>query len=151
MRSTIGLDAFEARTGDDDMPTVPIEVQVSTEQLLQAVEQLPPRELASFAAQVLALRAQREASHVGSSETALLLRINHVLPADLQRRFDDLVARRQAETITPDELHELIQITDQIEQHDGERLAALDALARLRGVTLSALMDSLGLQPPPYA
>ena len=133
------------------MPTVPIEVQVSTEQLLQAVEQLPPRELASFAAQVLALRAQREASHVGSSETALLLRINHVLPADLQRRFDDLVARRQAETITPDELHELIQITDQIEQHDGERLAALDALARLRGVTLSALMDSLGLQPPPYA
>jgi len=133
------------------MTTVPIEVQVSTEQLLQAVEQLPPRELASFAAQVLALRAQREASHVSSSETALLLRINHVLPADLQRRFNDLVARRQAETITPDELHELIRITDQIEQHDGERLAALDALARLRGVTLSALMDSLGLQPPPYA
>ncbi|HSH82198.1 MAG TPA: hypothetical protein VLA19_27035 [Herpetosiphonaceae bacterium] len=133
------------------MTTIPIEVQVSTEQLLQAVEQLPPQELASFAAQVLALRAQREASHVSSSETALLLRINHVLPAGLQRRFDQLVAKRQAETITADELHELIQITDQIEQHDGERLAALDALARLRGVTLGALMDSLGLQPPPYA
>ncbi len=133
------------------MTTIPIEVQVSTEQLLQAVEQLPPQELASFVAQVLALRAQREAPHVGASETALLLRINHALPAGLQRRFDQLVAKRQAETITSDELHELIQITDQIEQHDSDRLAALDALARLRGVTLTALMDALGLQPPPYA
>ncbi len=86
-----------------------------------------------------------------SSETVLLLRINHALPAELLHRFGELVARRQAETITSDELHELIQITDQIEHHDSERLAALDALARLRGVTLGSLMDALGIQPPPYA
>ncbi len=133
------------------MTTIPIEVQVSTEQLVQAVEQLPPQELVSFLAQVLALRAQREASHLSSSETVLLLRINHALPAELQHRFGELVAKRQAETITSDELHELIQITDQIEHHDSERLAALDALARLRGVTLGSLMDVLGIQPPPYA
>ncbi|HSH83432.1 MAG TPA: hypothetical protein VLA19_33280 [Herpetosiphonaceae bacterium] len=46
---------------------------------------------------------------------------------------------------------QLSRITDQIEQHDSDRLAALDTLARLRGVSLSALMDSLGLQPPPDA
>jgi hypothetical protein len=133
------------------MTTIPIEVQVSTEQLLQAVEQLPPQELVSFLAQVLALRAHREASHLSSSETSLLLHINRGLPDDLQHRFHELVAKRQAETITFDELHELNQITDQIEQHDSERLAALDALARLRGVTLGSLMDDLGIQPPPYA
>lgn len=133
------------------MTTIPIEVQVSTEQLLQAVQQLPPQELVSFLAQVLALRAHREASLLSSSETSLLLHINRALPDVLQHRFHELVAKRQAETITSNELHELNQITDQIEQHDSERLAALDALARLRGVTLASLMDALGIQPPPYA
>ncbi|WP_410960261.1 hypothetical protein, partial [Salmonella sp. SAL4431] len=89
---------------------------------------------------VLALRAHREASHLSSSETSLLLHINRALPNELQLRFHELVAKRQAETITSDELHELNQITDQIEQHDSERLAALDALARQRGVTLGRLM-----------
>ncbi len=83
---------------------------------------------------------------MGQSETALLLQLNRGLPDELQCRFDELVGKRQAETITPDELHELIGITDQIEQRDGERLAALDALARLRGVTLRSLMDTLGIQ-----
>ncbi len=133
------------------MTTIPIEVHVSTEQLVQAVEQLPPQELASFVAQVLALHAQREASHISSSETVLLLQINHALPTELQRRCDELVTKRRMETISLDELQELVQLTNQIEQHDSERLAALDALARLRGVTLSTLMDTLGIQPPPYA
>ena len=39
------------------MTTIPIEV--STEQLLRAVEQLPAQELDAFVAQVIALRAQR--------------------------------------------------------------------------------------------
>jgi hypothetical protein len=133
------------------MTTIPIEVQVSTEQLMHAVEHLPPHELAAFLAQVLALRARRDAAHLSASETSLLLRINHALPTELLRRLDELVAKRLAETITSDELQELIQITDQVEQHDSERLAALDALARLRGVTLPSLMDTLGIQPPPYA
>ncbi len=133
------------------MTTIPIEVQISTEQLLQAVEHLPPEELASFLAHVLALRSQREASYLSSSETTLLLQINQALPAELQHRFDELVAKRQRATITTAELDELIGLTDQIEQHDSERLAALDALARLRRVTLQSLMTTLGLQPPPYA
>jgi hypothetical protein len=134
----------------ENMTTLPVEVEVSTEQLLQAVEQLPPEEFVSFLAQVLALRAHREASHLSSSETDLLLHINRALPGELKHRFDELVAQRQAETITSDELHELNHITDQIEQHGSERLAVLDALARLRGGTLRVLMDDLGIQPPPY-
>ena len=133
------------------MATIPIEVQVSTEQLLRAVERLPPQELAAFVDQVLALRAQREAPHLSQSETALLLQINQGLPAALQRRFDELVAKRQAETITPDELQELIAITDPIEQRDAQRLAALIELAQLRQTTVPELMDSLGIKPPEYA
>ncbi len=133
------------------MTTIPIEVQVSTEQLLRAVERLPPQELAAFVSQVLVVRAQREAPSLSQSETALLLQINQGLPIELQRRFDELVAKRQAEVITLDELRELVQITDQIEQRDVQRLAALDDLARLRRMSLSELMDAIGIQPPAYA
>lgn len=131
------------------MTTIPIEV--STEQLLRAVDRLPQHELETFVAQVVALRAQRAAPHLTQGETALLLQINSGLPADIQHRFDVLVAKRQAETITPDELHDLIQITDQIEQQDAQRLAALIDLAQLRQTTVPALMNALGIQPPSYA
>ena len=133
------------------MTTIPIEVQVSTEQLLRAVEQLPAQELAAFVAQILTLQAQREAPHLSQSETVLLLEINQGISSELQQRFKELVAKRQSETITPDELHELIQITNQIEQRDAQRLAALDELASLRRMTLPELMDTLGIQPPAYA
>ena len=77
-----------------------------------------------------------------------IVQINQGLPAQIQRRFDELVAKRQAKTITLEEMEELIQITDQIEQRDAQRLAALVELARLRGTTLDALMATLGIPPP---
>src|ERR1041384_627223 len=104
------------------MTTIPIEV--STEELLRAVERLPPQDLEAFVAQVIALRAERNAPHLSREETVLLRQINARLAPDLQLRFHELVTKRQAETIIPDELQELNQITDEIEQHDAQRLAA---------------------------
>src|SRR6185436_17686073 len=129
------------------MTTIPIEAQISTEQLLRAVERLPPDDLAAFVAEVVALHAQRGAPHLGQQETALLLQINQGIPADMRRRVDELVARRQAESITADELRELMQLTEQIEQQDAARLAALLELALLRRTTLGELMNTLGITP----
>ena len=131
------------------MTTIPIEV--STEQLIRAVERLPQQELETFVAQIVALRAQRTAPHLSQDETALLLQINAGISSDLQRRFNELVAKRQTETITPAELTELIQITDEIEQQDAQRLAALIALAQLRQTPVNVLMDRLGIRPAAHA
>ena len=79
------------------MTTIPI--AVSTEQLIRAVEQLPQHELETFVAQIVALRAQRTAPHLSKDETALLLQINAGITPDLQRRFNELVAKRQTATI----------------------------------------------------
>ena len=81
----------------------------------------------------------------------LLLQINAGISPDLQRRFNELVAKRQMETITPAELTELIQITDAIEQRDAQRLAALIELAQLRQTTVPVLMDGLGIRPSAHA
>jgi hypothetical protein len=131
------------------MSTIPIEI--STEQLLQAVERLPADELAAFTERVNALHARRQVPRLSEDETTLLLQINRAsLEPAQQTRFDKLVAKRQAETITTAELQELIQLTDLSEQRDVERLQALGSLARIRGITVPALMDALGIRPPAY-
>jgi hypothetical protein len=131
------------------MSTIPIEI--STEQLLQAVERLPADELDAFAARINLLRARRSAPRLSADETTLLLHINSAgLAPEQQARFDTLVAKRQAETISAAELQELIQLTDLSEQRNVERLQALGDLARLRGTTIPALMDALGIRPPAY-
>jgi len=133
------------------MATISIEAHVSTEQLLHAVEQLPPQEFAAFVARLLALRARRQEPHLSQSETALLLQINQRIDPSNEHRLHELVAKRQDETITENELHELIGLTDLIEQRDLKRLAALDALATLRRLSLADLMASLGIPPPSHA
>jgi hypothetical protein len=130
------------------MATIPVEAHISTEQLLHALEQLPPRELAAFLDRLLALRAQRQEPHLSHAETALLLQINQGIDPSTAQRLNELVAKRRDETITPDELHELMSLTDQVEQRDVQRLAALDELAQLRRVSLADLMASLGIPPP---
>ena len=92
------------------MSTVPIEANISSDQLLRAVEHLPPQELASFVRRVLILKAQREAPSLPQAESALLEQINLNLSPAQQQQYDALVARRDAGTITAEELATLIQI-----------------------------------------
>ena len=133
------------------MSTVPLEVQVSTDQLLRAVELMGPEERDAFVARVLSLRAEQEARHLGRDEAALLLKINQPIPPEVQQRYDALIARRRAETLTPEEHGELLDLTDRVELAEAERAEAMAALAQLRGVSFPELMRSLGVQPPPYA
>lgn len=53
--------------------------------------------------------------------------------------------------MSPAEITELIQITDEIEQRDAQRLAALIELAQLRQTAVPVLMDELGIRPPAHA
>ncbi len=87
---------------------------------------------------------------IDSDETELLLKINQGLPFDTQKRYDGLVAKRKAETLTLDEHQELLGLIEQIEKSDAERVKHLADLARLRGTTLTALMKDLGIRLPAY-
>ena len=88
---------------------------------------------------------------IDSNKTELLLKINQGLPFDTQKRYDELVAKRKAETLAPDEHQELLGVIEQIEKSDAERIKHLADLARLRGTILTALMKDLGIHPPVYA
>lgn len=133
------------------MPVVQVEAQLPTDELLRAVGQLNQADLEQFVSQVIALRAKRQAPSLPRVESELLLKINEGVPSDIQKRYNDLIAKRQAETLAPDEYEELLRLTQQVEKLEARRVEYLAELARLRGTSLTALMENLGIRPPAYA
>jgi hypothetical protein len=87
---------------------------------------------------------------VPKKEAELLQRINQGLPPDVQQRYDELTAKRRAETLIPEEHQELLALVDHIEQADAERVRALIELAQLRNVSVTTLMAELGIRRPAY-
>ena len=91
-------------------------------------------------------RANNE-RRISPSETELLLQINQSLSGITWARYHELVAKRKAETLTKNEQQELIDLTDQIEIANAQRISYLVELAQLRKTPLDALMNELGLKP----
>lgn len=130
------------------MPTLHVEAQVSPDELLQAVEQLGTPDLEQFVARVLALRARRAAPSLPPEEAALLIQINLGLPSEMRARLGQLNEKCENEALTEAEHAELLGLVAQVEALEVERIERLSRLATLRGVSLTALMDELGIRPP---
>lgn len=133
------------------MPTIQIEADLSSEQLLNAARQMSGQELHQFVEQVLLLRARHERGTLPEAESELLLKINQPVPSNVQHRYDELIARRDERTLTPEEHQELLRLTDQVETLEAERVGRLIELAKLRQTSLDEVMRQLGLHPPTHA
>lgn len=133
------------------MPTIQIEADLSFEQLLNAARQMSGQELHQFVEQVLLLRARHERGTLPEAESELLLKINQPVPSNVQHRYDELIARRDERTLTPEEHQELLRLTDQVETLEAERVGRLIELAKLRQTSLDEVMRQLGLHPPTHA
>jgi hypothetical protein len=92
-------------------------------------------------------RRQPMPSHLAQEESTLLQKINQGLPEAMWQEYHDLIAKRRAETLTPEEHGRLIALSDTIEQTHAERMAYVAELARLRQVPLKTLMAQLGIKP----
>jgi hypothetical protein len=130
------------------MPTI----QIAADQLLEAARQLPPSEFNQLLERLLAWRGQlmNAAPRLSAAETALLLKINQGFAPAPQQRYDELLEKRDARTLAPEEYQELLDLTDQVEAFNVERVQALADLARLRQVSLPEVMQQLGLDTPAY-
>ncbi len=134
------------------MPTVQITAQASTEELLRSVASLPAAELDQFVARVLALRARLKAPSLPEQEATLLRKINSSgLSTTQQQRFAELDHKRQEGTLGGIEHQELLCLIDEMEALNVGRMRNLTLLAQLRQVSLTTLMQDLGIAVPPYA
>jgi len=132
------------------MSTIKVQIQLSSEDLLKAVEQLSHEDLKIFISQVITLQAQRNTSHLNQRESELLLKINQIIPSDIQNNYNNLIAKRDSLTLTNNEHQELLRLTEEIELQEAQRVECLVELANLRGTSLNTLMDNLGIQMQTY-
>ena len=65
------------------------------------------------------------------------------MPIERQQRYDQLIAKRDAETLTAEEHVELLQLSQQAEAIDVQRIEALTKLRQLLGATLSDVLQRL--------
>jgi transcriptional regulator of met regulon len=133
------------------MARVHVQAKLSKDDLLRAIDQLDKADLDDLVHKMLVLRAKRVAPSLPHNESVLLQKINQGIPYKVQKRYDDLVSKRKAETLTSDEHAELLKLTNIVEDLEKQRIQYLAELAKSRRKTLNQVMEQLGIQTPDYA
>ena len=75
------------------------------------------------------------------------MKINKAIPATLQQRYEYLLTKNRAETITEIEHKELLKVIEKVETKNAERLEYLIKLSGIRNISLDTLMKQLHLNP----
>lgn len=122
--------------------------------LAEAYNQAPAaqrKEILQTIKQKLLRTTKAKAPRLSKKETELFLIINQGLPADQQKRIEELTEKMEFESITDAEHAELLRLTDAMEIAQVKRLKAVAELAKVRNVSLSEMMHQLGLEPGRYA
>jgi hypothetical protein len=128
--------------------TVEVPARLTVDDLVTAVDQLPNDELTQFVRRVLALQSHRGLSILDREDEITLLET--IYRQRLNNRDQNRLRRRRSKSrqgrLTPEEHAELLQFVQRVEQQDLVRIKALVQLAQKRGVTVSDLLQELGIE-----
>ncbi len=132
--------------------TLTIDLNPELEAQLQAEAAKEGIDAGAFVVRTLEERLQRISrrrlpSHLSTEESALLQKIIQGLPETIWQEYQDLIAKRRAETLTPEEHVRLIELSDLIEAAHVKRITHVAELAQLRNMSLETLMRQLGIKP----
>ena len=133
------------------MPVVQLNAELSFDQLVNAVTQLPQAEFQKFLHTVDRVHPLHEEHRLSSREADLLLKINQGVPSALQQRYGVLIEKRDARALTPEEYQELLELTDRVELLDAQRMEHIVELAHFRNQSLHMLLEELGMSPSVHA
>jgi hypothetical protein len=87
----------------------------------------------------------RPSPQLSHEESEILKQMGVGLPEQTWARYDELVAKRRAETLTHQEYEELMRLTNTVEEDHAKRIELLVKLSKIRSVPLKALMGELGI------
>jgi len=123
---------------------------MSFDELLKAANELDETDLDRLFHQVAVLRAHHKANILPEEESQLLQKINQGIDPEIRSQYKILREKREAEILTDTEYEMLIKLSNEIEQFSAQRLEYLASLAQLRQVSLSTMMNTLGIPPVMY-
>lgn len=132
--------------------TLTIELRPELEARLRAEAAKVGSDLHTFIVQALEEHLGRHnrssmPSHLSLQETDLLQKIDQGLPEVIWKEYHDLIGKRRAETLTPEEHVRLITLADSIAEAHTERMVHVAKLARLQDRPLKTLMKQLDIKP----
>ncbi|WP_016952755.1 hypothetical protein [Anabaena sp. PCC 7108] len=128
------------------MSKVKLEVQLSSQELLKAVEQLKQQDLEKLVSQIIILQAHKKADTLLKNEAELFIHNNQDIPPTFLNYHNKLIAKKEEEKLTDEEYKELLYLSEQIDKLQAHRLEYLANLALLHGISLTKLMQNLGFQ-----
>ena len=106
-----------------------VQLEITTENLLNAVAQMPESEFNSFVEKAKEIRIERKPL----AENDLIHKINTIYSAEKRQRYNLLYEKFEQENITPKEHQELLKLSDEFEMLNAEKLRYLGELAEVRG------------------
>ncbi len=107
-----------------------------TPELEQRLHEVATQQGLNPTSYILNLLQQRLSPPPAIIEAELLEQVSIGLSQDTWKRYHTLIAKRQAETLTPAEQTELIEISERIEQANVHRIQVLIALSERQGTSL---------------
>ncbi len=123
-----------------------IPINLSTNDLLAGVEQLEKQDLEEFVKRVLQIRAKRLADTYRHEEATLIEQTKVGLSEAEQLSLQVFADKSQSDILTTAEQKAYLALTEKMETLNNQRLVALGKLAQLRNVSLSTVMEQLGLK-----
>ena len=134
------------------MEKIQIQANNNIQSLIGGFSEMPLHDLESFISGLNALVLRKRVADIGKRDKALLLKINQtVLPELAMERYIFLQNKMELENLSESEYQELLILVIQEEKIRNKRFKHLLELSQLRGVSLSELMNNLGLNPLNYA
>lgn len=115
------------------------------QEVLQGVSRLETTDIEQFMLNIGQLLAARKSAHLDKKETQLLKAIHKSVPTLLLERYNELVLKSEAETITSLENEEFIALHEKMEQYNAKRYKKIVDLARYRGVSVPTIMQQFNL------
>ena len=129
-----------------------IQANANIQSLIVGFAEMPLHDLESFISGLNALVIRKRVADKGKQDKALLLKINQtVLPERALERYIFLQDKMELETLSEIEYKELLTLVNQEEKIRNKRFKYLLELSQLRGISLTELMDNLGLNTLNYA
>ena len=125
-----------------------VQLEVTTENLLNAVAQMPDGEFDRFVekAQKIRQKGKTKKQTVSNAEADLLHKINTIFLPEKRREYNKLYARFKDEDLKEGEYEKLLKLNDEFEMLNVKRIELIAALAKLRGQTLDEVMNFFELK-----
>lgn len=127
-------------------------IEATKSELIQMIENVQNEtvleRLNTYVRNITQVEKKDNPSVLTKIETELLRKINEGLPSEVWERFTILDEKQRGKGITAEEKEELFQLIDTMEIKDAERLEHLIKLADVWQMSVTEVMDKLGIKPP---